>query len=85
MDFLEFLCGLFELSDLIEILWEIIPKLLRATFRAGRWMLNPAGEPQGSPVVRKGKSRFPDERGMLHLSLTRRPRGKWRGASYMSQ
>ena len=83
MDFLEFICGLFEALDLIELLSEIIPKLVRAIYRGGRWLFAPSGEPWGRLDVRERKSRFPDERGMLHLSLTRRRRGKWRGGSYV--
>jgi hypothetical protein len=83
MHFLEFLFSLLELSDLVEMLWKIVRWLFRATRRGVRWMINPSAEPWGRPDIRKGISRFPHERGMLHLSLTRRRRGKWRRASYV--
>jgi hypothetical protein len=79
MDLLEFLCGLLEL---IEALCEIVPWLFRAPFRLVRWIREPSGEP-GTIYSSEAKSArsSTEQRGILHLSLTRRRRGKWRGAS----
>ena len=83
MDFLEFLCGLLESLELMDMLFDFVRWLCRAIHRGGRWMITPSAEPFGRPGVREGKRRFPEQRGMFHLSLTRRRRGKWRGASYV--
>ena len=82
MHFLEFLFGLLELWEVLAAVWEGMRWLFRAIGRGVRWIIYPSAEPQGRPEIREGRSRFPDERG-AHLSLTRRGRGKWRGASYV--
>jgi hypothetical protein len=85
MDFLEFLCGLLEWAEVISILCDIIVWLFRAPFRLIRWIREPSGEPSGRLLSAEANSpRYSVEgRGIFHMSLTRRRRGKWRGASYV--
>jgi hypothetical protein len=84
MDVLEFIFSLLELSELISAVCEIVVWLFRAPFRLGRWMREPSGERWGVPYLPERKQlRYPaEDRGIFHLSLTRRRRGKWRGASF---
>jgi hypothetical protein len=77
MDFLEFLCGLFELTELISAVCETVAWLFRAPGRLARSIAVPYG------TEGKGIGRPADGRTINHMSLTRRRRGKWRGASYV--
>jgi hypothetical protein len=84
MDLLEFLFGLIELLEPIEALCELAVWLFRVPFRLARWMRNPSDERGGQYLRDDSRVRRPTEnRSMTHLSLTRRSRGKWRGASYV--
>jgi hypothetical protein len=83
MDFLELLFGLIEALDLVEYLCKVVAWLFRSMFRLCRWMM---GFPETSEgwVYRAGeRRRAAAERHVLHLSLTRRRRGKWQRGSYV--
>ena len=84
MDFLEFLFSLFEALELIEPLCKLVAWLFRSLFRLVKWMLG-YSEPEGSVYVDRngGRRRDAAERHVLHLSLTRRRRGRWQNASYV--
>jgi hypothetical protein len=84
MDFLEFLFGLLELIEPLSILFEIVAWLFRSIIRIARWIIQLW---RGQIYFAKNReSRIPPEgRHVFHLSLTRRRRGKWQGASYVSR
>jgi len=84
MDFLEFICGLLELIEPLSILFEIVAWLFRCIGRLARWFIQPSREQ--IYFAKNRESRIPAEgRYVFHLSLTRRRRGKWQGASYASR
>ena len=85
MDFLEFFFALLESLELIEPLCKLVAWLFRSLFRLARWMLGYSERSEGWVYVDQTRgSRFAsEERGRRHLSLTRRRRGKWQGASYV--
>ena len=84
MDFLEFLFSLFEALELIEPLCKLVAWLFRSLFRFIRWMMGSSEVSRGWVYLDQTKGRFASEAsGMRHLSLTRRRRGKWQGASYV--
>jgi hypothetical protein len=85
MDFLEFLFSLFEALELIEPLCKAIAWLFRSLFRLCRWMLGYPKPSEGWVYVdgAGGNRRAAAGRHILHLSLTRRRRGRWRGGSYV--
>ncbi len=84
MDFLEFLFSLFEALELIEPLCKLVAWLFRSLFRFVKWMLG-CVEAEGRGYVDRngGRRRAAMERHVLHLSLTRRRRGKWQRPSYV--
>jgi hypothetical protein len=82
MDVLEFLCGLLELIEPLSIVFDIVAWLFRSAGRLVRWIMLPSREQ--ITFAKSKESRVRTERGhVLHLSLTRRRRGKWQGASYV--
>jgi hypothetical protein len=85
MDFLELFFALLESLELIEPLCRLVAWLFRSLFRLARWMMGSSEVSRGWVYVDQTRaSRFAaEQRGMLHLSLTRRRRGKWQGASYV--
>ena len=85
MDFLEFLFSLFEALELIEPLCKLVAWLFRSLYRFVRWMLGYSETPEGWVHVDRngGRRRDVATRHVLHLSLTRRRRGRWQGARYV--
>jgi hypothetical protein len=85
MDFLEFICGLFEALELIEPLCKLVAWLFRSLFRFVKWMLGYSEASEGWVYVDRngGGRRNMAERHVVHLSLTRRRRGRWQNASYV--
>ena len=84
MDFLEFFFSLFEALELIEPLCKLVAWVFRSLYRLVKWMLG-YSEPEGSVYVDRngGRRRKAARQHILHLSLTRRRRGRWQGAAYV--
>jgi hypothetical protein len=85
MDFLEFFFSLFEALELIEPLCKLVAWLFRSLYRLVRWMLGYSEASEGSVYVdrNRGHRRDAANQHILHLSLTRRRRGRWQGAAYV--
>jgi hypothetical protein len=84
MEVLEFVFGLFELSELIEPLGKLVVWLVRAPFRLVRWIVMPSGQRQGRPLLPETSAMrsAADGRTIIHTSLTKCSRGKRRRMSY---
>jgi hypothetical protein len=85
MDFLELIFGLIEALDLIPELCKAIVWLFRSLYRLCRWMMGYPEPSEGWVYIDQTRGSHDRAAGghILHLSLTRRRRGKWQGASYV--
>lgn len=85
MDFLEFFFSLFEALELIEPLCKLVAWLFRSLYRFVRWMLGYSETSEGWVYLDRngGRRREAAKQHILHLSLTRRRRGRWQGAAYV--